>query len=100
MGLESFDIARAKYFRLMILINAVLIVIYGICNWDIWRVVYEIISSKAGYPYSKFSWSPIHVRIDYGTETWITFPNLSIIMLLIVAIANLMVIWRIEKHKG
>ena len=81
----------------MILVNAVLIVIYGICNWDIWRVTYNIISDLAGHPYSKFFWSPILVRIDYGIETWITFPNLSIIMLLTVAIANLMVIWKIEK---
>ena len=89
----------SKYFRLMILVNAVLIVVYGVCNWDIWRTVYDIIN--AGYidsGYSKFFWSPVLVRIDYGYNTWITFPNLSIIMLLMVAIANLMIIWKIEKH--
>jgi len=39
----------------MILVNAVLIVVYGVCNWDIWRTVYDIIN--AGYidsGYSKF----------------------------------------------
>jgi len=88
-----------KYFRFMILVNAVLVVIYGICNWDIWRTVYEVIinAGYVEYAYSQFFWSPVLVRIDYGIETWITFPNLSIIMLLIVAIANLMVIWKIEK---
>lgn len=82
----------------MTLVNAVLIMAYGVSNWDIWRTVYGVIIN-AGYvesAYSKFFWSPILVRIDYGIETWITFPNLSIIMLLIVAIANLMVIWKIE----
>ena len=87
----------SKYFKLMILVNAVLIVVYGVCNWDIWRTVYDIISARYIDSYSKFSWSPVLVRIDYGYNTWITFPNLSIIMLLTVAIVNLMVIWKIEK---
>jgi len=90
-----------KYSRLMILVNAILILAYGVFNWDIWQTVYEIIINVGyvEYAYSKFFWSPFLIHIDYGIETWITFPNLSIIMLLLVASANLIVIWKMEKTK-
>jgi hypothetical protein len=84
----------------MVIINAILIIIYGVCNWDIWRVTYEIISSLDGYAHSKLFWSLVLIRIDYGYNTWITFPNLSIITLVILAIANLTAMWKIENIKS